>query len=46
MASKVAIVRTRPESVLEDVRRVMALAGVGEALDASAATILKNNLSW
>ncbi|MFW5841111.1 MAG: DUF362 domain-containing protein, partial [Planctomycetota bacterium] len=44
--SKVAVVRTRPETVIEDTRRVMQLAGVADALDPSAATILKNNLSW
>jgi len=46
MAARVAIVRTSPETVLEDVRRVMRLGGVAEALDPSATTILKNNLSW
>jgi len=44
--SKVAILRTRPETVLDDVQGVMELAGVKEALDSSATTILKNNLSW
>ncbi|KPK78933.1 MAG: iron-sulfur cluster-binding protein [Phycisphaerae bacterium SM23_33] len=46
MVSKVAVVRTSPESILTDVRRVMQLGGAKEALDASATTILKNNLSW
>jgi len=44
--SKVAIVRTRPGSVVEDVCRVMELADVKGALDGSVTTILKNNLSW
>ncbi len=44
--SQVAVVKTTAETVLEDVRRVMQLAGVAEALDPSAQTILKNNLSW
>ncbi len=44
--SKVAVVRTRPLNVLSDVARVMRLANVGEALDSSVTTILKNNLSW
>lgn len=44
--SKVAIVRTSPETVLGDIEKVMQLAGVQEALDSSANTILKNNLSW
>lgn len=32
--SKVAIVKTRPETVLQDVRKVMQLAGVADALEA------------
>ena len=44
--SKVAVIRTKPETVLQDVKRVMQLAGISEALDVSAPTILKNNLSW
>jgi len=46
MASTVAVVRTSPETILDDTRRAMRMAGVGDALDASATTILKNNLSW
>lgn len=46
VSSKVAVVRTRPERVVQDVRRVMELGGVSESLDASAPTIIKNNLSW
>ncbi len=46
MKSKVAIIRTTPETVVEDTRRVMKMAGVGESLNRSATTILKNNLSW
>jgi len=46
MNSKVAIVRTSPATVLDDVARVMHLAGLGGALDPAAPTILKNNLSW
>ncbi|MCK4959512.1 MAG: DUF362 domain-containing protein [Planctomycetes bacterium] len=44
--SKVAILRTRPETVVQDVRKVMELAGVSQSLDAGSTTILKNNLSW
>jgi uncharacterized protein (DUF362 family) len=44
--SKVAIVRTTPGRVLEDTERLMTLAGVAETLDASAPTILKDNISW
>jgi uncharacterized protein (DUF362 family) len=46
MKSKVAIVRTKPESVVEDVVKVMEMADVGASLDKKATTILKNNLSW
>ncbi len=46
MPARVAIVRTRPETVLEDVRRVSRLAGLRGALNPTATTILKNNLSW
>ncbi|MBA7484822.1 hypothetical protein ES707_20353 [subsurface metagenome] len=44
--SKVAVVRTTPETVLQDVQRVMQLAEVRDALVVDAITIIKNNLSW
>ena len=44
--SKVAIVKTSTENVLEDIGRVMELAGVADALKTGTTTILKNNLSW
>lgn len=43
---KVAIVKTRPESVLADVGRTMELAEVRRHLDPGATTILKDNISW
>ena len=43
---KVAVLRTRPETVLEDYSRLCELAGMKEALDPSATTILKDNISW
>ena len=46
MNSKVAIVRTTPQTVLNDTSRVMELASVGTSLRKNTATILKNNLSW
>jgi len=46
MSSRVAVIRTTPDTVVADTKRVMALAGVGKALDHSATTIIKNNLSW
>ncbi len=44
--SKVAIVRTRPDTVLEDYHRVMNLAGYQEVVDKSVDTALKVNISW
>jgi uncharacterized protein (DUF362 family) len=43
--SVVAIVRCAPDSVLEDVDRLVGLAGVENALS-PATTILKDNISW
>src|SRR5512146_2285587 len=44
--SKVAVLRTQPETVLDDYQRLFDLAGGRKALDPSAATILKDNISW
>jgi hypothetical protein len=44
--SKVAIVRTAPQTILRDIHRAMQLAGVKNAPKAGTPTILKNNLSW
>jgi uncharacterized protein (DUF362 family) len=44
--AKVAILRTRPETVLEDYRRLGELAGLKDALDPGAPTILKDNITW
>ncbi len=44
--SRVAVLRTRPETVLQDYQRLCELAGIKEALDPSATTILKDNISW
>ncbi|MGQ9492974.1 MAG: DUF362 domain-containing protein [Anaerolineae bacterium] len=43
---KVAILRTTPQTVLQDYQRLCELAGMKEALDPTAATILKDNISW
>ncbi len=43
---KVAVLRTKPETVLDDYRRLCELAGLKDALDPSATTILKDNISW
>lgn len=44
--AKVAVLRTSPETVIDDYRRLSELAGMREALDASAKTIIKDNISW
>jgi uncharacterized protein (DUF362 family) len=43
---KVAVLRTRPETVVEDVGRLMDLAGYRQALPQDRETILKVNVSW
>jgi len=44
--SKVAVIKTKPETILQDIDRLMQLAGVEGALKKGAATILKDNISW
>jgi uncharacterized protein (DUF362 family) len=44
--SKVAVLRVTPSTVLSDIQRACELAGMREALDPSATTILKDNISW
>ncbi len=44
--SKVAVLFTKPETVLDDYQRLLELAGVENALDRGAPTILKDNISW
>ncbi len=44
--SKVAVLRTTPETVLDDYQRLCELAGLKDALDSSATTILKDNITW
>ena len=44
--SKVAVVRTSPESVLDDVAEAMRLADYDQTLVKTAATLLKINISW
>ncbi len=43
---KVAVVRTRPETVLDDVRRAMELADYQQHLAPGVTTMLKDNISW
>jgi uncharacterized protein (DUF362 family) len=44
--SKVAVLRVSPTTVLDDVQRLCELAGLRDALDPKATTILKDNISW
>jgi hypothetical protein len=44
--SKVAVLRTTPETVIEDYSRLMELAEVRSCLAVGHQTILKDNLSW
>src|SRR5512132_498740 len=44
--SKVAVLRTRPETVLNDYHRLMNLAGYRDVIAADADTALKVNISW
>ncbi len=46
MASKVAVVGTKPESVLDDIGRAMDLADAPRHLTAERELLLKLNLSW
>jgi uncharacterized protein (DUF362 family) len=43
---KVAVLRTTPETVVEDYAHLMELAGLQEALPQDKETILKINISW
>mgnify|MGYP001244612267 FL=1 len=43
---KVAVVKTSPTTVLEDITNVMKLAGVNEALPKENTTCIKINISW
>jgi uncharacterized protein (DUF362 family) len=44
--SRVAVLKTTPETVLKDYERLAKLAGMTAALDRGATTILKDNISW
>src|ERR1035437_5517380 len=44
--SKVAVLRTQPETVLDDYQRLMEMAEFPAHLSASSTTILKDNISW
>ncbi len=44
--SKVAVLRTKPETVIEDYEKLMKLAEFDKHLDKTKKTIIKNNISW
>ena len=44
--SAVAVLRTQPETVLQDYERLAELVGMKAALDPGATTIIKDNSSW
>ena len=44
--SKVAVIKVTPKTILRDIERLCSLADMKGALDASATTILKDNISW
>ena len=44
--STVAVLKTKPETALEDYERLMNMAGIENALDKKSTTILKDNISW
>lgn len=44
--SKVAILRTKPETVIEDYIKLGELAGLKDSLKEGATTIIKDNISW
>ncbi len=46
MKSKVAVLKTGPETVLKDFAELLDLAGARDTLRQGATTILKDNISW
>jgi uncharacterized protein (DUF362 family) len=43
---KVVVLKTTPQTVLEDTQRAMEMAGLKDALKPNTSTILKDNISW
>ena len=43
---RVAVIKTKPATVLDDIGRLTAMASLSGALEPQAATILKDNISW
>jgi len=46
MKSRVAVIKSRPETVLDDIERLMKDAGLETALPKDRPVILKDNISW
>lgn len=46
MRSKVAVIKTKPETVLDDIQKAMQLADVKKCLKRNVPTILKVNITW
>ena len=44
--AKVAVIKTGAERVIEDIDRLVVMAGMEEALPSDKTTILKDNISW
>ncbi len=44
--SKVAVLKTSPQTVLDDYKKLAELAGIADSLPADKTTILKDNISW
>jgi uncharacterized protein (DUF362 family) len=44
--SKVVVLKTKPETVVEDYIRAQEMAGMADVLDTSKPVILKDNISW
>ncbi|MBU2446141.1 MAG: DUF362 domain-containing protein [Bacteroidetes bacterium] len=44
--SKVAVLNTKPETILQDYERLLKLADAENHLDKASTTILKDNISW
>ncbi len=46
MRAKVAVIKTCPQNVIEDIDRLVEMAGLKDALPLDKTTILKDNISW
>ena len=44
--AKVSVIKTTPETVINDYKRLMVMAGIEDFLDKSKSVILKDNISW